>query len=171
MNTIDKIKNGNLIDAVHLEDTEKRVKRAFDEMLSGYDFTIDMKKFESKSDDIVVKSGIPISFLCPHHLLPVIGTAYFGYIPNGWICGISKIIRLINGMSKVAIIQEEIGDYILNEFDKQLNPKGSILLIDATHSCEVVRGVSEKTITTSVCAHGCFREKDLEMKFLNLIRR
>lgn len=166
---LDKIKATNSEE--HLEDTAERVEKAYKEMLSGYDDDIDIKKFKSSSEDIIVKSDIPISFLCPHHLLPVTGTAYFGYMPNGYICGLSKIIRLIQRASKIAIVQEEIGDYILNKFDAIVKPQGSILLIDATHTCEQTRGVSVKTITTTVCAHGIFRELDFEQKFYRLIRR
>lgn len=169
---IEKIRKSNTITEDHLRDTNNRVEKAFSEMLSGYDYKLDMRKFPTCSDDIIVKSQIPISYLCPHHLLPVVGYAYFAYIPDKYMCGISKIIRLIQGKSKVAMCQEDLGPYLLDEFERQLKPKGCVILLDCIHSCELVRGVGEKCTTTTLSSRGLFREKpELELKFLSLIHK
>ncbi|MCK5557843.1 MAG: GTP cyclohydrolase I, partial [Candidatus Hydrogenedentes bacterium] len=68
-----------------LQDTPKRVAAMYEEILGG------MKKSAAEvlttlkaeqHDEIVLIKDIPLYSVCEHHLLPFLGTAHVGYIPE-----------------------------------------------------------------------------------------
>jgi GTP cyclohydrolase I len=69
-----------------LQDTPRRVARMYRELLSGLhaDPREDLQKFfHEKYDEVVVVRDISFCSLCEHHLLPFMGKAHIGYIPDG----------------------------------------------------------------------------------------
>jgi GTP cyclohydrolase I len=85
-----------------LQDTPKRVARAWREYCRGYeeDPGIHLSTtFEEVGgyDEIVVLKDIPFQSHCEHHMAPVIGTAAIAYLPAGRVVGISKLARVLHG--------------------------------------------------------------------------
>ena len=81
-----------------LLETPKRVIKAFSEHFGGYDQDpkeILLKTFEETEsyDDMVLLKNIEFESPCEHHMLPIIGNASIGYLPNKSIVGISKLAR------------------------------------------------------------------------------
>ncbi len=110
----------------------------------------DLKTFPAKATgDLVVVKNIQAATLCPHHCLPYLLTAHFGYIPDTQVVGISKPARLLEWCCHRLILQEEIGPMFVEEFDKAVKPRGSIFVLKGIHLCTTIRGAKQQESTTS----------------------
>lgn len=103
---------------------------------------------------LIVQSNIPFRTICPHHLLPVVGHAHLGYIPNGRVVGLSKLTRVVAAVGREKPrMQEDITDILVDTLQCTLDAKGAITVISAEHMCMCGRGVTVSgvpTITSSV---------------------
>lgn len=147
-----------------LIETPARVARAFEEYYCGYDQDPEAvleKTFEEIEgyDEMIVLRGIPFASHCEHHLAPIIGRAWVGYVPNGRVVGISKLARVVEAYAKRLQIQEKMTAQIANTIDKVLQPQGVAVVIKAEHQCMTTRGV-HKPGTDLVTSRmlGCFRD-------------
>lgn len=129
-----------------LLETPARVTRAFEEYFSGY--ALDPEALLRKTfdeienyDEMVILRAISFESHCEHHLAPIIGRAWVGYIPDGRVVGISKLARVVDAFSKRLQIQEKMTAQIANAIDGALQPKGVGVVIRATHECMTTRGV------------------------------
>ena len=136
-----------------LVETPLRVAKAYTEWFKGYREGPEYKLFTSKYSGIVIKKDIPFTSFCEHHIAMYSGFIDFGYIPNGKVTGISKIIRRFQHIASKLTIQEDLTEELINDFHSKVKPKGSIIIVKALHSCEGSRGVkvpNVPTITSSV---------------------
>ena len=79
-----------------LIETPHRVIRAYKEFFAGYDEDPEKvltKTFEEVEgyDDAVIVRNIRVESHCEHHMVPILGVAHIGYIPNKRVVGISKL--------------------------------------------------------------------------------
>ena len=86
---------GDNPDREGLVETPKRVAEAYKEFFSGYDddpIEILNKTFEEVEgyDDAVIVRDIRLESHCEHHMVPIVGVAHVGHIPNKRVVGISK---------------------------------------------------------------------------------
>src|ERR1700710_1205386 len=84
-----------------LRDTPSRVARAYAEQFAGLrqrPQDVLATVFDADHDEMIVVRDIEVYGTCEHHLLPFIGVAHIGYIPNqkGKITGLSKLARLVD---------------------------------------------------------------------------
>lgn len=140
-----------------LQGTPERVARFYAEVMSGMSETADQHlqvQFESSYDEMVMVRDIPLYSLCEHHLVPFLGKAHVGYIPNddGAITGLSKIARLVDTFARRLQVQERLTTQIADELERVLNPKGAIVVIEAEHLCMSMRGVRKPGSTTVTSA-------------------
>src|SRR4051812_40601257 len=63
----------------HLQETPRRVARAFAELLSRKPFSATTFPNDEGYDELVIVQGIPFQSLCMHHLLPFHGLAHVAY--------------------------------------------------------------------------------------------
>jgi GTP cyclohydrolase I len=158
-----------------LIETPSRVARAFEEFFAGYaqdPAEILRKTFEEIAgyDEMITLRGIPFESHCEHHMAPIIGRAWVGYVPNGRVVGISKLARVIDVYAKRLQIQERLTAQIANTIDDVLEPRGVGVIIKASHHCVCTRGV-HKADTDLVTSRmlGCFRDHALtRQEFLGL---
>ena len=94
-----------------------------------------------------------------HHIVPILGKAHIGYIPNNRVVGISKLARIVDVFGKRLQTQETMTSQIANVIQKVLDPKGVAVVIDASHQCMTTRGVHKPESSTVTSAmKGVFKE-------------
>jgi len=131
-----------------LIETPARVARAFEEHFAGYaadPAEILRKTFDETAgyDEMIVLSGIGFVSHCEHHMAPIVGRAWVGYIPDGRVVGISKLARVVDAYAKRLQIQERMTAQIARTVDEELRPKGVAVVIKAEHHCMTARGVGK----------------------------
>ncbi len=145
-----------------LRDTPARVARAMAEQFSGLlQLPADVLTtvFDADHEEMVLVRDIELYSTCEHHLVPFIGRAHVGYIPNekGQITGLSKLARLVDVYARRPQVQERMTSQIADALMTTLEPRGVIVIIEAEHLCMSMRGVRKpgaKTVTSAV--RGCF---------------
>jgi GTP cyclohydrolase IA len=131
-----------------LHETPQRLLRAFREYFCGYEEDPEeiLKKTFSETDgydEMVVLRGVPFESHCEHHVAPIIGRAWVGYVPNRRVVGISKLARVVEAYARRLQIQERMTAQIANAIETVLNPGGVAVVIKATHHCMLSRGVKK----------------------------
>lgn len=149
-----------------LRDTPDRVsKMLVEELAMGYfvDPQVYVKTFEveeyASREGLVAVTNIPIRSLCEHHLLPFFGYAHVVYIPSGKVLGFSKFARVIKVLSSRLQIQERLTEQVADFLNEVLNPRGLMVLIEALHTCALIRGVEESMTMTTMAVRGVFEEQ------------
>jgi len=111
--------------------------------------------------------------VCAHHLLPFIGKAHVAYIPNekGQITGLSKLARLVDGLARQPQVQERLTTQIADAMVERLEPRGTLVVIEAEHLCMSMRGVRKPgAITVTSAVRGSFRDSmSTRMEAMNLL--
>ena len=116
--------------------------------------------FEAGHDEMVMVRDIAFTSLCEHHLVPFVGLAHVAYLPGpeGRITGLSKLARLVEGYARRLQVQERMTTEIVEAMERELHPRGSIVVIEAEHFCMTMRGVKKAGATTVTSAvRGTFR--------------
>lgn len=110
-------------------------------------------------DEMVLVKDISFYSICEHHLLPFHGKAHIAYIPaNGRIVGISKLVRVIELVSRRPQLQERLTSTVADVITGELSPKGVVVVIEAEHLCMSIRGVKKPgAITVTSAVRGIFR--------------
>jgi len=159
-----------------LLETPKRVVNSYKEFFSGYDSKPEQilsKTFDEVEgyDEMVIVRDIAIESHCEHHMVPFIGIAHIGYIPNKRIVGISKLARIADVFAKRLQTQEIMTAQIADTINEVLKPKGVAVVIDAQHQCMTTRG-THKTESSTITSRmlGLFRtNSNTRSEFMTLI--
>ena len=160
-----------------LQDTPKRVAKAFREFYSGYgeDPSEILDKIFAEVegyDDIVLVRDIPFHSHCEHHMVPFFGVAHVAYYPTRGVVGLSKLARLVDAYARRLQTQESMTSQIARAMVKALDPRGVAVMIEAEHMCMSMRGIQKAgalTLTTQFT--GIFKEDPAEqVRFLTLVR-
>ena len=99
------------------------------------------KVFHETYDEIVLLRDIPFYSICEHHLMPFIGKAHIAYLPDGKVLGISKLARIVDCFARRPQVQERLTVQVADFLMENLKPKGSAVVIEASHSCMTIRGI------------------------------
>ena len=155
---------GDNPDREGLVETPKRVVKAYEEFFEGYDLDpeeILRKTFEEVEgyDEMVIVKDIRVESHCEHHIVPILGKAHVGYLPNKRIVGISKLARVVDIFGKRLQTQEVMTAQIANVINEVLEPKGVAVVMNAKHQCMTTRGVHKHESSTVTSAmKGIFKE-------------
>jgi GTP cyclohydrolase I len=140
-------------DAETLEDTPRRVADAYAELLTPQPFRATTFPNDDGYDELIVARSIPFHSLCMHHLLPFHGVAHVGYLPGERIIGLSKLGRVVEYFSRDLQIQERLTTQVAGWLERELEPKGVGVVLEAEHLCMSLRGVQKlgaKTVTSAL---------------------
>jgi GTP cyclohydrolase IA len=139
-----------------LRGTPGRMARAYEFLFAGLGADparqLDVG-FQEDHHEMVLIRDIPFFSTCEHHLLPMVGKAHVGYIPNGKVVGLSKLARLVEGYSRRPQLQERLTAQVADALHERLEPRGAIVVVEANHLCMTVRGVQKPgsvTVTSAV---------------------
>lgn len=126
--------------------------------------------FKEDYRQMVIVKDIDFYSLCEHHMLPFFGKVHIGYIPNGYITGLSKLPRVVDVFARRLQVQERLTMQIKDCIQSALNPLGVIVVIEAQHMCMQMRGVEKQnSYTTTSDFTGAFREAKTREEFMQLI--
>jgi len=155
--------------------TPIRAAKAFQFLTHGYGLNpheiLKSALFKEESKQIVVVKDIEIYSLCEHHLLPFFGKAHVGYIPNGTICGLSKIPRVVEVYARRLQLQERLTAQIKDCIQEVLKPIGVAVVIETQHLCMSMRGIQKQnSVTTTSEFTGAFlKNYNTRQEFMHLI--
>jgi GTP cyclohydrolase IA len=164
---------GTDVDAESLSETPRRMADAYVELLTPHPFRATTFPNEDGYDQLIVARAIPFHSLCMHHLLPFHGVAHIGYLPGERIIGLSKLGRVVELFARDLQIQERLTTQIARWLQRELEPKGVGVVLEAEHLCMSLRGVQKlgaKTVTSAL--HGAVRDDGrTRQEFLALTTR
>lgn len=154
--------------------TPERAARAMQFLMQGYNAdpeeVLRSAMFKEDYNEMVVVKDIELYSLCEHHMLPFFGKAHIGYIPDGYIVGLSKLPRIVDVFSRRMQVQERLTHDILECINKTIKPKGVAIVIEAQHMCMMMRGVQKQnSVTTTSGFRGQFEKIETRNEFLKLI--
>jgi GTP cyclohydrolase IA len=168
---------GDNPDREGLLDTPMRVAKAYREMFDGYgkDPAEELgRTFEEVEGykDIVVERDIHFHSHCEHHMVPIIGRAHVGYLPDGKVVGLSKLARVVDIFARRLQTQEAMTAQIANTIQDVLKPKGVAVIVEAEHMCMAMRGIRKQGSTTLTSTFtGTFADSpEDQLRFMSLLR-
>jgi GTP cyclohydrolase I len=141
------------VDTEALEETPRRVAEAYAELLTAQPFRATTFPNDEGYDELIVARSIPFHSLCMHHLLPFQGVAHVGYLPGERIIGLSKLGRVVEFFSRDLQIQERLTTQVADWLQRELEPKGVGVVLEAEHMCMSLRGVQKlgaMTVTSAL---------------------
>jgi GTP cyclohydrolase IA len=159
-----------------LRETPDRLVRSYREYFCGYDEDPEQvlrKTFAEVDgyDEMIVLRGVTFESHCEHHVAPIIGRVWVGYIPDKRVVGISKLARVVEIFSKRLQIQERLTAQIANTIEEVLKPAGVAVVVKAAHHCMISRGIHKRgsDLVTSRML-GVFRDQpSTRGEFLSLV--
>ena len=144
-----------------LLETPARVARMYAELFSGLhtDPRVHLRTaFTEKYDELVLVRDISFHSICEHHLLPFMGHAHIGYLPDGRVLGLSKLARVVEDVSHRPQVQERMTETIADLLENDLGAKGVAVVVEATHTCMTIRGVRKPgSLCVTSAMKGVFR--------------
>jgi GTP cyclohydrolase I len=124
--------------------TGERVAAAYaDELLVGYAVDVDALLAQSVfagTSHLVVVRDVPVTIMCPHHLMPSSGGVTVAFGPDEHLVGIGTVARLVDAHARRLILQEQLGERVVAALQKHLAPRWVACRVTLTHACMTARG-------------------------------
>jgi GTP cyclohydrolase I len=134
------------LDSPELQGTPARVAEAYaTDLLAGEGVDLDELVHEGSAPleakvGLVVVRGLAVTAICPHHLLPSLGSATIGYLPGQRLLGLGTFARLIDAASRRLTLQEGIGERVVTALMNRAGALGAFCQIELLHGCLAARG-------------------------------
>lgn len=160
------------VDDEHGNRTPQRFASMLRELTTPEDFAFTTFPAEG-ADEMVVLHDIPFVSVCNHHIVPFVGKAWVGYIPDQKLVGLSKLARVVQHYARSLQVQERLTKQVADRLMEELNPLGVAVLMKAEHFCMTIRGVKTPgTMTTTSAMLGVFsdHERTAKAEFLQIIK-
>lgn len=154
--------------------TPMRMAKAIQYLTNGYHVNpadiLRTAVFEENYSEMVIVKDIEVYSMCEHHMLPFFGKAHIAYIPNGKICGLSKIPRVVDAFARRLQVQERLTMEIRDCINDVLNPLGVAVVMECHHLCLQMRGVQKQnSVTTTSAFTGEFEKTPTRQEFIALL--
>lgn len=138
-----------------LASTPARAAEMFEELFAGV--SIDPHQYladtlSEQHDELIVLRDLRVRSMCEHHLVPMVGTAHIGYLPNNRIVGFDRLGKVVDAYGRRPQIQERLTWQIAETIEEMLRPHGVIVMLELEHMCMTIRGtrqVGSRVVTTA----------------------
>ena len=143
-----------------LRETPARVTDAYaDELLAGYRVNVaelveqgSVASGPGASSGIVLVRGVEVATVCPHHLLPSLGTATVAYLPGERLLGIGTLAALVDAFARRLALQEQIGQNVVDALMDHAGARGAYCALTLSHGCLTARGARQTGASVSTAA-------------------
>jgi GTP cyclohydrolase I len=160
-----------------LAGTPARVAEAWaKDLVDGYDVDVAaMLASESlpapASAGLVAVRDLSVSTICPHHLLPGLGTGAILYLPGARITGLGTLARLLDAFAHRLSLQETIAASVAGALVEHLGARGAACKLSLSHRCLTSRGErQEHAVVDTIAFAGSFErpgpDRDLALAAL-----
>jgi GTP cyclohydrolase I len=145
-----------------LIETPKRVAEAYAHLFAGL-FEDPARylegSFAEETRDLIVIRNLPVASFCEHHILPFIGKAHVGYVPNSRVAGFSELAYVVEGYARRPQLQERLTAQVADTVHGKLGSLGAIVVVEAEHTCMSIRGAEVPgSVAVTSAARGVFEE-------------
>lgn len=159
-----------------LKDTPARIARMCEELYAGSEDdakTHLSRTFTVDSSEMVIEKDITFYSMCEHHILPFYGKAHIAYIPDGKVVGLSKLARTVEVFARRLQLQEQLTAQIADALMEYMQPKGTMVMLEAEHMCMTMRGIKKPgSQTVTLAKRGIFEtDPALEERFFRMLGR
>jgi GTP cyclohydrolase I len=148
-----------------LVDTPVRVAEAWaKDLVDGYDVDVAaLLGSESSpapaSPGLVAVRDLSVSTICPHHLLPGLGTGTILYLPGARITGLGTLARLLDAFAHRLSLQETITASVAGALVEHLGARGAACKLSLSHRCLTSRGErQEHAVVDTIAFAGSFEQ-------------
>ena len=124
-----------------MAETASRIFRYWRSLAEASEQPFVATTFPAIAQQLILVKDIEFASTCAHHLLPFYGVAHVGYLPHEVQIGVSKIPRAVEWYANRPQVQERLTHQVASWMQATLKPKGTAVLIRATHTCMACRGV------------------------------
>jgi GTP cyclohydrolase I len=161
-----------------LESTPRRIAESYSEFFGGLgvdplDHLADSADFDADSADIselVLLRDIEFRSMCEHHLLPFTGIAHLAYVPRARIVGLGSLVRVVETLAARPQLQERLTEEIADALQSGLDPRGVLVVLDASHGCVTARGARQsRSSTVTMASRGILTEPVARSEIMALI--
>lgn len=143
-----------------LGETGRRVADAWiDELLAGEEGDpreiLRAESFESPGGGgLVLLRDVEVATMCPHHLMPALGTATLAYVPGGRVAGLGALARALTTLARRMTLQERISQQFVEAVDEALEARGAACALRLRHGCLSARGAQSQAWVATFSATG-----------------
>lgn len=158
-----------------LERTPQRVVELYAELFAGVGrdpvaLLSDAVPVGEETGDLVMVRDLELLSVCEHHLLPFRGVAHIAYAPAKRVAGLSSLAKVLHTIAARPQVQERLGEHVASALESGLEPRGVLVVLQATHGCLSDRGVRESNATvTTVASRGSLNEPSALANALRLL--
>ncbi|MBL3686043.1 GTP cyclohydrolase I [Leucobacter zeae] len=151
-------------DSAELASTPSRVADAYAEFFSGVGqdpvaLLADAVPVGDDTGELVVVRDIALRSVCEHHLLPFRGRAHVAYRPGRRVVGLSAVPRVVDVLAARPQVQERLGEQIADALVAGLDPRGVLVVLEASHGCVADRGVRQASaLALTVASRGALSD-------------
>lgn len=89
---------------------------------------------------VVIVRDIPVATMCPHHLLPALGTATVAFKATRRLIGIGDVVALVDAHARRLTLQEHVGERVVDDLNAVLEPEWVVCRLSLGHGCMIARG-------------------------------
>jgi GTP cyclohydrolase I len=138
--------------SAELARTPERVATALATSLTPTPFAMTTFANDGNYDDLVLVRDVSFQSLCACHMLPFRGTAHIAYVPEDRIVGLSKVVRVVDNLSRALQTQSRLTTEVADALQAVLDPRGVGVVMKATHLCMAARSAEPSGATTVTTA-------------------